>query len=502
MLSLKLTAPDSGREPLILQFGAWTHVCDEYYLALDRGIAPDDESPAKVRRVLARLLEQWRAALCEAPAGTDIFLPYDFSDQSTAWLRGRVEEWGVTVQPGWSAVEGWSFFPSDITSHVRCLSDFEPLDDVVPLSAPRNVWIAEIDASLAAARANAAAAGPSIDPTPVFEHFRGSYGSELLTASVAYFQLFGLLADQPLTLAALRKRLGLAERAANVLVTGLRAMGLLERDARNRITPTALAREHLTPAARFDVGDYIGLAARAPGVVEMVERLRTNRPRGADGGNGGTAFIYREGVASAMDESEAARHFTLALSGRAKNVAPALAEAVPLEGARRLLDLAGGTGLYALALLEANPELRAVVLDRPEVLKVAEEFRGDSRAGDRLELVAGDMFRAPLPAADVILLSNVLHDWDIPECRQMIARCVEALPPGGRLLIHDVFLDDDLGGPLPIALYSAALFTLTEGRAYSAAEYRSWLESAGLTVTGPAPTLIHCGVLTATKPHP
>ena len=56
-----------------------------------------------------------------------------------------------------------------------------------------------------------------------------------------------------------------------------------------------------------------------------------------------------------------------------------------------------------------------------------------------------------------------------------------ALPSGGRLLIHDVYLNDALDGPLPIALHSAALFTLTEGRAYSQAEYRAWLVAAGLS---------------------
>ena len=69
-----------------------------------------------------------------------------------------------------------------------------------------------------------------------------------------------------------------------------------------------------------------------------------------------------------------------------------------------------------------------------------------------------------------MLLSNVLHDWDVPECRALVGRLAEALRPGRRLLIHDVFLDDDLGGPLPVALYSASLFRLTEGRAYSADE--------------------------------
>ena len=36
---------------------------------------------------------------------------------------------------------------------------------------------------------------------------------------------------------------------------------------------------------------------------------------------------------------------------------------------------------------------------------------------------------------------------------------------------------------MPIALYSASLFRLTEGRAYSAQEYRGWLEDAGLVVS-------------------
>jgi 2-polyprenyl-3-methyl-5-hydroxy-6-metoxy-1,4-benzoquinol methylase len=230
----------------------------------------------------------------------------------------------------------------------------------------------------------------------------------------------------------------------------------------------------------------------------MVERLRTNKPAGADQEQG-AAFIYRAGVRSAMEQEELARHFTLALAGRAKNVAPVLAERVPLDDAKVLLDVGGGTGIYSIALLQRNPNLRAVVLDRPEVLKVAAEFARDYAVEERLEFRAGDMFSGELPAADVVLLSNVLHDWDVPECRALVGRCAERLLPDGRLLIHDVFLNDALDGPLPIALYSAALFTLTEGRAYSEAEYRDWLTAAGLEVQRRIDTLIHCGVVVAEK---
>jgi hypothetical protein len=341
---------------------------------------------------------------------------------------------------------------------------------------------------------------PRVDPTPIFEAFRGNYATELLAAAVAPFNIFGRLAASPRSIEELRGDLGLAERPAMVLLTALRALGLLATDGNGRLLLTDLASEHLVPGGDFDVSDYVGLAAESPGVRELVERLRTNLPAGGKPERPGTAFIYREGTESAMEHEASARQLTLALAGRARNVAPVLAERFPLDGAHQLLDVGGGTGIYSIAWLQRHPSLWAVVWDRPEVLKVAHEMALAHGVADRLLCVPGDMFRDPVPeGSDVVLLSNVLHDWDVPECRALVCRCAAALPPGGRLLIHDVFLNDALDGPLPVALYSAALFTLTEGRAYSATEYQAWLTEAGLTPGALVPTLVHCGVLPATK---
>jgi SAM-dependent methyltransferase len=345
-----------------------------------------------------------------------------------------------------------------------------------------------------------AAMPPAIDPTAIFEIFRGSYGTELLAAAVTHFNVFGRLAASPLKFEDLRHALGLAERPAIVLLTALRSFGLLRRDAEGRLNLSPLACEHLVPGGAFDVSDYIGLAAKAPGVQSMIERLETNRPAGFKPDESGAAFIYRKGLESAMEKEASARALTLALAGRARNVAPALADRVPLREARLLADIGGGTGIYSIACLQKNPGLRAIVWDRPEVLKVAREFAAAYGVSDRLECSPGDMFADPIPAGcDVILLSNVLHDWDAPECAALVKRCAAALPAGGRLLIHDVFLNDDLDGPLPVALYSAALFSVTEGRAYSAAEYRRWMAEAGLVTGEIIPTLIHCGVLAGVR---
>lgn len=340
---------------------------------------------------------------------------------------------------------------------------------------------------------------PSTDPTLIFEFFRGSYGTELLTAAVVEFDLFRRLVEQPKSFDELRAEIGLQRRPAVVLLTALRAMGLLATDSQERLSLTPLGREHLVSGTEFDVSGYVALAGGSPGVREMIERLKSNRPAGASDPDEGTAFIYREGTESAMEAEASARFLTLSLAGRAKNVAPVLAERVPLNGARTLLDVGGGSGIYSIAWLRRHPELRAIVWDRPEVLKVAREMAEQYGVADRLECASGDMFVDQVPSADVVLLSNILHDWDEPECRTLIERCAAALPSGGRLLIHDVLLNDDHSGPLPIALYSAALFTLTEGRAYSAREFQSWLTEAGLNLLPITPTLVHCAIVGGQK---
>ena len=187
---------------------------------------------------------------------------------------------------------------------------------------------------------------PPTDPTPIFEQFRGSYGSELLTAAVEHFRLFELLNVLQRSFEQLRQELRLERRPLTVLLTALRAMKLVDADASDHYQLTQLARDHLVCASEFFVGDYLGLAARSPGVVEMVARLRSNRAAHAEPHDKGSAFTFREGQESAMDEETSARRLTLALAGRAKNVAPVLAKRLDIQTGT-LLDVEADRGFTA-----------------------------------------------------------------------------------------------------------------------------------------------------------
>ena len=111
------------------------------------------------------------------------------------------------------------------------------------------------------------------------------------------------------------------------------------------------------------------------------------------------------------------------------------------------------------------------------------------------------MLSQPLPRGhDLHLYSNVLHDWDIPIVRELLARSFEALPSGGRLLIHDAFLNRDKSGPLHVAEYSVMLMHATQGRCYGVGEMENWLQETGFTDCQELPGGAARSGLIATKP--
>lgn len=124
-LSFRFADNKSGHNDLILQLGDASWVCDSYYLALDRGLLPETEDAGKIRAVLRRLHEQWLTAVEALPDGGTAYLPYDFSDEYTAWLACKRSGSTVAVSRGWANVEGWSFFPSAAGDLFTCPREFQ-----------------------------------------------------------------------------------------------------------------------------------------------------------------------------------------------------------------------------------------------------------------------------------------------------------------------------------------------------------------------------------------
>jgi 16S rRNA G1207 methylase RsmC len=308
---------------------------------------------------------------------------------------------------------------------------------------------------------------------------RSQSGPTLLVIALRELELFEILRKRPMSMEELRRKLKLSRRAIVVLMVALREMKTVRLSPSGCFHITKSAELSLLRSSKTFIGDYLALMVSEPAVKEMFSHLRNNRPKSWHGE--GTAFTYRRGKPSALNGTHSARFLTLALHGVAKAVAPVFAARVNLEHCNSLLDVGAGTGLYAFAALQRYPHLHAMLLDRPEVLRTAKSIGAGLGLLDRVTFKATDMLSDALPnQVDAILLSNVIHDWDIHECQQLINRCAKALVPGGRLLIHDRFQSTNTNTALSEALHSANLFLLTEGRLYSVKEVSDWCRASKL----------------------
>lgn len=336
---------------------------------------------------------------------------------------------------------------------------------------------------------------PLADPTRAYHYRDGLYAADLIAAALVHEDFFTAMAAGPRTLDEICTGHGWARRPADVLLTLCVANGFLARDADGRYSVSPEAREFLCAGSPWSLGPYYASLKDRPVTLDYVRVLRSGKP--ANWGGATQAQDWHR----AMEQEDFARMFTATMDCRGRLLGPALARALDLGGRHRVLDVAGGSGIYAGALVAANPGLEGVVLEQAPVDRIAAARLAALGVSGRVRVVTAEMFRDPWPAdCDVHLFSNVLHDWEEPEVAVLLERSIQALPSGGLLVIHDAFINAAKSGPLPVAEYSALLMHSTQGKCYSVSEYAALLTQAGFRPGVYADTVAHRGFMTAWKP--
>jgi hypothetical protein len=335
---------------------------------------------------------------------------------------------------------------------------------------------------------------PSTDPTSIYRYRDGLYASDLVTAAISHLDFFTWLNEHPSDLTAICRSLDLRERPTDVMLTLFTAMGLL-RSENGIFSLTPLAREHLVKTSQWFIGPYFDSIKERPVCRDMVTVLRTGKPA-----NWASLKNEKE-WAKAMETDTFANQFTAAMDSRGVYLAPAMAQRLDCSKHHRLLDIAGGSGIYACAIVARNSHLRATVLEKSPVDRVTQRCLADRGFADRIDVHIGDMFSDPFPSGcDIHLFSNVLHDWDIDRVQQLLQKSFTALPSGGMIVVHGAHINADKSGPLPVAAYSALLMTITEGKCYSEKEISDCLTAAGFSDSSQIPTAADRSIIVAHKP--
>jgi (2Fe-2S) ferredoxin/predicted O-methyltransferase YrrM len=253
-------------------------------------------------------------------------------------------------------------------------------------------------------------------------------------------------------------------RATEMLLNAVTALGLIEKRNGTFANTPMTARflvEGSPDNARWALMHTVHLWPRWSTLTECVRE--------------GTAVYRRD------RNAQLTRAFISAMDRIAKEAAPTMVRSLPINSARRMLDLGGGSGAYSIALARANPGLRAEVLDMPEVVPLAQEYIREAGLADRVSTRTGDLRTDQFGQGyDLILLGAICHMFTPEQNRDLLRRAFAALAPKGRLVVRDFILDPDKTSPRFAALFSLNMLVGTEGGAsYSEPEYERWLRDAG-----------------------
>lgn len=295
----------------------------------------------------------------------------------------------------------------------------------------------------------------------------GGYWSACALHAGIKLDIFTPLAEAPLTATELAGSTGTSPRGLAMLLNSLAALNLLHKDG-DTFSTTPFSHDYLSRTSP----QYLGH------IISHHHHLMESWAHLDQAVKSGGPIRQRVSHDAAEEERES---FEMGMFNLAMQLAPRIVPNIDLSSRKRLLDLGGGPGTYAIQFCMHNPQLAAVVYDLPTTRPFAEQTIGRFGLTDRITFESGDFIEEGIKGPfDVAWLSHILHGEGPDGCAVMLEKTVAALEPDGMIMIQEFILDNSHDSPVFPALFSLNMLLGTpKGQAYSEKEIMEMLGAAG-----------------------
>jgi hypothetical protein len=313
----------------------------------------------------------------------------------------------------------------------------------------------------------------------MLQMINGYWVSQIVRAA-ATFSIAEELAGGPATAAEIAKRQGVGEDAMFRLLRACAALGLVA--TKNGFlfsgTPLLETLGRDTPVSLRALAIALGAPGHWLPWGNLPEAMRTGQRQTTDT-LGAELWEYF------AKEPHEAKEFTLAMTNLTAPIARDAACVIDTQSTVVAADIGGAGGALIRALMEANPKLKGILFDRPEVVQDVAKTFDQPGLKHRFSVVGGDFFES-VPEVDLYLLKHVLHDWDDASCIRILENCRRAMRPGGRVNVIELEVDE-IGQSGLAPLMDINMMVLTNGRERTPQQYRKLFESAGMHMTRVTP---------------
>jgi hypothetical protein len=343
-------------------------------------------------------------------------------------------------------------------------------------------------------RESAANFRPRVDDRKMWDVVMAVAGYPMVLVA-GQLKLFELLGEKPLTLDEVCAAKHIARRPALAMLAICASLGLIAL-REGRYSLTELAEDYLLPSSPTYFGWLYDVWTPLVGVFTpetLLKAVKTDRPQGP--------FADPVGAFGEWYAEQAA-NFIRAM--HSVSVGPSLEwpRRVDLSRNRMLLDVGGGSAVHSIGAVTVWTNLKATIMDQPAVCELARQFAARHGVADRILTLAGNFFEDRFPPADVHFYSQIFHDWPAEKCRLLARKSFDKLPAGGRIIVHEVLLNDDLTGPFSAAALNVTMLIAAPPGAeqMSGRQIREILEAAGFDRVEVTPSFGYWSIVTGLKP--
>lgn len=310
---------------------------------------------------------------------------------------------------------------------------------------------------------------------------------------VAKLNVATALASGPRPLERLARETGADEDALRRLLRALAPLGLFRHDGDTvEVTPFGALLSATHPASLRDV-TMLWMETHYQPFGELLHTVRT-------GETAAEAHFGKPFFAWLAEDPERLALFSRGMADVTGNLRSGVFDGYALPEGKTVADIGGSDGAVMAELLSRDTDRRGIVFDLPHVAPQAHEVLSARGLADRVEVVGGDFFDE-VPAADVYLLSYILHDWDDASCGRILGSIARAADPGARLVVMEAVLPEG-DEPHFAKMIDLTMMAMMGGRERTAQEYGRLLGDSGFTLDRILPTPSPFSVIEATLSRP
>lgn len=323
------------------------------------------------------------------------------------------------------------------------------------------------------------------NPILALQMIAGGYGLPRCLHVVAELGVADALDETPRSASELAQAVGADARSLQRVLRLLCAHGVFAADGDAIVhTPVSRLLRSDHPQSMRAFARMLGLDINWRSFELLEQSVRT--------GNTAVDSVTPDGYWTYLSRHpDAAAIFNAAMVGKTHAQIAGIMASYSFTGFDTIGDIGGGSGHLLRAVLEAAPGAKGVLFDLPHVIE-----EDAALASDRITLQAGDFFKDDVPACDLYLLMEIVHDWPDKEATAILGAIRRAAPEGARLLVIEEMLSGD-PGPEWAKVLDILMLGLLGGRQRSAAGHQALFEAAGFAFTREIPTGAGASILEA-----